>query len=295
MSLPSAMLMLSLALPAAPPADAAPNGERYALLVGVQKYSEAKELRPLPYSERDVTELAQVLRDSGYKADNVVLMTQTAANDDPRYTPMKKRILKELRLLLADRREDDTVMLAFAGHGVHFSDDKNSYFCPADAELQNRETLLSLAEVYAELEQCKAGVKVLLVDACRNDPFKDNTRAAKMDLESVTRPEVPEPPKGVAAFFSCSEKEKAFEDEDLAARRLFPLRDSGSARSGGAGKGGGDASGPERVCDPERGRPRAGCLRPDAAAGVDGTQQRFGGAGAARRGGAACPQGQNTA
>ena len=139
------------------------------------------ELRPPFWFEScDVTELAAVLRDGGYKADNVVVMTQAAANDDPRYTPMKKRILKELRLLLADRREDDTVLLAFAGHGVHFSEDKNSYFCPADAELRDRATLLSLADVYAELEKCKAGVKVLLVDACRNDPFEDNSRAARM-------------------------------------------------------------------------------------------------------------------
>ena len=196
-------------------ADEPAKGEKYALLVGVQKYSEEKVLRPLPYSERDVTDLAQVLRDNGYKADNVVLMTQTAASDDLRYLPLKARILKELRLLLADRSDDDTVLLAFAGHGVHFSDDKNSYFCPADALLEDRATLLPLGDVYAELEKCKAGVKVLLVDACRNDPFKDPTRAAKVDLDSVTRPEVPEPPKGVVAFFSCSEKEKAYEDEKL--------------------------------------------------------------------------------
>ena len=162
-----------------------------------------------------MTELAQVLRDGGYRPENVVLMTRSAASDDDRYLPLKKRILKELRLILVDRQEGDTVMLAFAGHGLHFSGDKNSYFCPADAELGDRSTLLPIADVYAELEKCKAGVKVLLVDACRNDPFKDNTRAAKMDLDSVTRPEVPEPPKGVIAFFSCSENEKAYEDKDL--------------------------------------------------------------------------------
>ena len=207
----AAALFIGASIQAAEPA----KGEKYALLVGVQKYSEAKELRPLPYSESDVTELASVLRNSGCRDENVVLMTQTAANDDPRYLPMKKRILKELRLLLADRTEDDTVLLAFAGHGVHFKDDANSYFCPSDAELDDRSTLLSLTDVYAELEKCKAGVKVLLVDACRNDPFQEATRAARVDLASVTRPEEPEPPKGVIAFFSCSEKEKAYEDEKL--------------------------------------------------------------------------------
>ncbi len=197
-------------------ADEPPAGLKYALLVGVQQYSEAKELRPLPYSERDVTELADVLRDGGYQGDNVVLMTRAAANDDLRYMPLKKRILKELRLILADRQEGDTVLVAFAGHGLHFRDDKNSYFCPADAELDDRSTLLSLTDVYAELEKCQAGVKVLLVDACRNDPFQDKTRAAQVvALESVTRSEVPDPPRGVAAFFSCSENEKAYESDKL--------------------------------------------------------------------------------
>jgi tetratricopeptide (TPR) repeat protein len=209
-----AFVVLSLS-PAAVTARAGePKGERYALLVGVHKYSEEKVLRPLPYSEKDVTDLAAVLRENDYKPDNVVVMTQAAAADEPRFMPVKQRILKELRLLLKGRAEEDTVV-ALAGHGVHFTGDPASYFCPADAQLGDKSTLLSLADIYAELEKCPAGVKVLLVDACRNDPFQDPTRAAKVeDLDSVTRPKVPEPPRGVVAFFSCSEKEKAYEDED---------------------------------------------------------------------------------
>ena len=196
-------------------ASARADGEKYALLVGVHNYSEEKVLHPLAYAEPDVTELAQVLRDSGLAPRNVILMTQAAAAAEPRYLPEKKRVLKELALLLANRTDKDTVLVAFAGHGVHFKGDKNSYFCPSDAQLDDRSTLISLVDVYGQLEKSKAGVKVLLVDACRNDPFQDRTRAARMDLESVTRPEIPEPPKGVVAFFSCSEKEKAYETEKL--------------------------------------------------------------------------------
>src|SRR5207302_2086877 len=192
-----------------------PRGAKYAFLVGVHKYSEEKVLHPLAYAEPDVTELAQVLRDGGFEAGDVVLMTQMAAADEPRFLPEKKRILKELHVLLTNRSPKDTVIVAFAGHGVHFKDDKNSYFCPADAQLDDRTTLLPLSDVYAELEKCKAGVKVLLVDACRNDPFQDKSRAARIDLESVTRPQLPDPPKGVAAFFSCSENEKAYEADKL--------------------------------------------------------------------------------
>ena len=82
-----AAILLVLAATACPVAraDGPAKGERYALLIGVQNYSEAKELRPLPYSERDVTDLARVLREDGYRAENVVLMTETASHDDLRY------------------------------------------------------------------------------------------------------------------------------------------------------------------------------------------------------------------
>ncbi len=201
-------------------ADEPPAGQKYALLVGVQQYSEAKELRPLPYSERDVTELADVLRDGGYKGDNVVLMTRAAANDDLRYMPLKKRILKELRLILADRQEGDTVLVAFAEATACTSAATRTATSARPTPSWTtvpRCSPLALT-VYAEwrLEKCKAGTKVLLVDACRNDPFQDKTRAAQVvALESVTRSEVPDPPRGVAAFFSCSENEKAYESDKL--------------------------------------------------------------------------------
>jgi len=206
--------VLLAVLPAAAHAADGPKGEPYALLVGVRQYSEAKELRQLPYAENDMAELARVLHDGGYKADNVVLMTQTAGADRLRYLPLKARIRKELDLLIKNRGEDDTVLLAFAGHGVVFKDDPDSYFCPADAQLDDKDTLLSLTEIYRGLEKCKARTKVLLVDACRNDPLADKSRAPeKLDLESVTRPPEPTKDGGVAAFFSCSRGQKAFEDD----------------------------------------------------------------------------------
>jgi tetratricopeptide (TPR) repeat protein len=205
-------LLLPLALRAA---DPPPSGEKYALLVGVSRYV-SKELRPLPYSERDVTDLAQVLRASGYRADNVVLLTQSAGARDPRFSPLAERVRAELALLLKNRRPGDTVLVAFAGHGLHFQGDADNYFCPADADLQDRKNLLSLGEVYKQLEGCKAGFKLLLVDACRNDPFQDHSRAPKeFDGQSVTRPKLTQPPGGVVAFFSCSEAEKAFENDEL--------------------------------------------------------------------------------
>ena len=192
-----------------------PRGEKYALLVGVRTY-DPNELRRLPYSEADVTALAAVLRGNGYKPDNVVLMTQTAGAENLRFLPLADRIRKELSLLIGDCTEDDSILVAFAGHGVQFRGDLESYFCPADAKLDDKSTLIALDAIYKALEKCPAGFKLLMVDACRNDPRSDNSRSlSRIQLESVTRPQKTPPPGGVMAFFSCSEGELAFEHPDL--------------------------------------------------------------------------------
>jgi hypothetical protein len=190
-------------------------GEKYALLVGVRKY-DPNELRALPYSEPDVVELAGVLKANGYKPGNVVLMTQTLGAEDTRFLPIVANIRKELKLLLEHLDEKDAALIAFAGHGIQFQGDEESYFCPADAKLADKSTLIPLSEIYKALEQSQAGLKVLLVDACRDDPQSQNSRDRQVvNLESVTRPQRKSPPGGVVAFFSCSDGQKAFEHADL--------------------------------------------------------------------------------
>jgi TPR repeat protein/uncharacterized caspase-like protein len=191
-----------------------PLGEKYALLIGVRRYDE-NELRPLQFAEADVVQLAQVLRDAGYRPENVTLLTQTRGAENHRFLPLAANIRKELRLLLKNRTRADSVIVAFAGHGVEFRGSADHYFCPMDAALSDKQTLISLNEVYKELERCRAGVKLLLADACRNDPVADHSRRVTADLTSVSRPQTAPPPGGVAALFSCSAGELAFEHDEL--------------------------------------------------------------------------------
>jgi formylglycine-generating enzyme required for sulfatase activity len=202
------LLPLSVVALAQPPAA----GSKYALLVGVRDY-DPTELRPLNDTENDVTEFADLLRQQGYK--RVVLMTQTEGARKNRFQPEGRQIREELEGLLADREPGDTVLIAFAGHGVQFPGDAESYFCPADARLGDKKTLIPLSKLYADLAECKAGFKLLIVDACRNDPQAQLSRDAGTKVESVTQPQELRRPGGVAALFSCSAGERAFEDPDL--------------------------------------------------------------------------------
>ncbi len=191
------------------------KGEKHALIVGVRKY-DPTQLQDLNYSEADATGLARVLKANGYRDANVVLMTQTVGADNLRFLPFAERIRAELKLLAEGCAEADSILVAFAGQGVQFRGTDDSYFCPADAKLDDRSTLISLGEVYGQLDKCPAGYKLLLVDACRNDPAVKNARSKDVvKLESVTRPQALAPPGGVVALFSCSSGERAVANDDL--------------------------------------------------------------------------------
>ncbi len=201
-----------LCLLAAGPAAGA--GERHALLVAVKQYDRT-QLTQLDQTENDVAELAEVLRQGGYK--RVVLLTQAQGGFESRYLPTSANIRRELKALLDGRKADDTVVIAFCGHGVQLAGGDEPWFCPMDAMLKDRKTLISLGEVYEAMGRSKARAKVLLSDSCRNDPLPPGPRPA--ELKNVSAPKTngrrDKAPENVAALFSCSAGEVAYESEKL--------------------------------------------------------------------------------
>jgi formylglycine-generating enzyme required for sulfatase activity len=182
-----------------------PAGKKYAVLVGVNRYQH-DQLKKLSYAEADVADLADLLRKAGYQ---VTLLTGSA--QDEGLLPTKQNIERRMRQVLDGCREGDTVVLAFSGHGLQFEGKDDCFFCPTDARpfADRADTLVSMGGVYKELERSFAGMKVLLVDACRNE------RPPGQRRQGVTPDYMPKTPKGVAALFSCDAGEVAFEHEKL--------------------------------------------------------------------------------
>ncbi|MCC7420086.1 MAG: caspase family protein [Planctomycetaceae bacterium] len=190
-------------------------GERYALIVGVHQYDK-NELRSLPYAESDAVAVAERLKALGFR--RVVLMTQTLGAKEARFLPTAANLRDAVDGFLDPKKweDDDSAVIVLSGHGVQFKGQDVSYFCPMDANLGKQATLIDINDIYRRMEKCPAAFKLLIADCCRNDPQSDFSRArAEVDLDSVTRPQRVKPPGGVAAFFSCSAGEKAFESPEL--------------------------------------------------------------------------------
>src|SRR5262249_5934947 len=148
------------------------------------------------YSSRDASELADVLREAGYKKVVLLCDREGRKPSDPLW-PTKANISRELDALLPNIQKGDVLILAFAGHGIQ-PDGSDSYFVPIDGDpATGREnTLISLTALYTQLSKSRQGAKLLLVDACRDDP--------KVASRSATSNKPAHPASGVAALFSCA-------------------------------------------------------------------------------------------
>ena len=189
------------------------SGEKYALLVGVQRYGQNSGLNQLRFAENDVEELSKELLQHGYRTENVTVLTMTRAQQvDARYIPTRQNIAEQLGMLVDGLRAPDSLLVVLVGHGVQFEGDDASYFCPVDARLSGRQNLLSLeTDVFEKLKRCAASRKLVLYDACRDNPFVKDGRAPA----SATRPVPKPPPGGTAILYACSPGEQSYENSEL--------------------------------------------------------------------------------
>ncbi len=183
----------------------------YAFLVGCGAY-DRRELRPLEFTLNDVRAFHKTLVDSGVPKENVVLMHDEQSRN---LLPEAKKIREQFDLLLARVDKRSTLIVALSGHGIQFDSKGSNYFCPLDARLTDPQTLIPLDEIYKQLEACPAERKLLLVDACRNDPQSNLAKSrATVELKTLS-PAEETVPKGIVALFSCSARQQSYEHPTL--------------------------------------------------------------------------------
>jgi len=192
------------------PASQAADGKRLALLIGVNRYDN-RNLANLDFAERDVEELSTMLKAS-YQVR--LLLGGSEGNDQATKANVDKAIYE---LFGASLTKEDIVLIAVAGHGQQLSIERGGkkhdepFFCPRDAVLSDPNTLLNLSTLIERLADRGAGINLLLVDACRNDPDPTRGRGGIDGDVFVSLP------KGMAVFFSCSKGERAHESANGAA------------------------------------------------------------------------------
>ena len=187
---------------------------KLAFLVGVRTYQHS-ELKDLEYPENDIEDLAKLFNREGF---TVTLLTTRAKPNDQDQFPTADNIRRQFAAVLSGASKHDLLVVGLAGHGLQPVSSPQSYFCPYDANPSERdgklvkpESLLSIGEILEQLRESGIGQKLLLVDACRNDPQVHGGRRGG----GVTQVDVATLPQQTGVLLSCAQGEFSFESKSF--------------------------------------------------------------------------------
>jgi len=190
------VLAVFLAFGAVPAAELAPEGERWAVVIGINDY---QDLGKLTTARNDAKALAQVLVESGGFAENrVILMTDDAP--EPQNKPTMGALKKRLENTAAVTETDDTLLVFFSGHGVE--DEGRGYLVPMDGD---QKTALPLEWVKETLSKAKTSRKILILDAC-------HAGSAAKGVGGIA-PSLVDAAAGLTMILSCASKQVSYPDE----------------------------------------------------------------------------------
>jgi Tfp pilus assembly protein PilF len=186
---------------AAPEARVAPE-VRVALVIGNSAYQSAAYL---PNPRRDAQTVADALRQAGFQTVQLAMDLDHDA------------MMKALRSFrdLADNA--DWALIYFAGHGIEIKG--VNYLIPIDAKLVDEREVDTEAVPYEDLLSTVGRAKALrliILDACRVNPFKDRMRRLALSRGSGVRGLAPPPESepGTLVVYSAKDGEVAADDVD---------------------------------------------------------------------------------
>ncbi len=149
------------------------NAQRIALVIGNANYKDA----PLTNPVNDARAIAKALGDSGF----TVILRENAD---------QRGILGALREFGDKLRAGGTGLFYYAGHGMQIKG--RNYLIPVGASIEREdEVAYSAVDAQAVLDKMEAagnGANIMILDACRNNPFTRSTRSGQAGLAQMDAP-----------------------------------------------------------------------------------------------------------
>ena len=137
-----------------------PTDQRIALVIGNSNYQAAPKLAN---PGNDAQSMAQLLNSAGFEV--------TQATDLTRSDMVK--VVQDFSARVAERGPGTVAMIYYAGHGVQVAGE--NYLLPVDAKIASQSDLdgnsLRLVDMMGTLEAIPSRMRIVVLDACRNNPF----------------------------------------------------------------------------------------------------------------------------
>ena len=155
------------------PTIVATTEKRIALVVGNANY----KVRPLKNSRNDADDISRTLRSSGFEVIDL---------RDASLQQMRNGVRQ-----FGDRLiNNDVGLVYYSGHGVEVKG--RNYFIPVNADIMREDEIadqgLDVSLILEKMNTAGKGVNILIVDACRDDPFGRSFRSSSRGLAQMDAP-----------------------------------------------------------------------------------------------------------
>ena len=152
----------------------AARDKRVALVIGNSAYPTA----PLKNPVNDAEDITKALQASGFDVIEKKDLDQNGM----------KRAIREFGMKI---RDGGIALFYYAGHGLQVRG--NNYLVPVDAEVHTEEEVeyetVDAGFVLAQMDSAKTSLNIVILDACRNNPFARSFRSASNGLAKMDAPD----------------------------------------------------------------------------------------------------------
>ena len=160
-------------LTVAKPAATQAKEQRVALVIGNSSYKSA----PLKNPVNDAQDIARSLQGLGFQ----VTLKQNQSRD---------AMAQAIREFGNQLKRGGTGLFYYAGHGMQVKG--KNFLLPVDADIQSEDEVpyrgIDANELLAKMESAKNRVNIVILDACRNNPFARSFRSSAQGLAQMDAP-----------------------------------------------------------------------------------------------------------
>ena len=146
---------------------------RVALVIGNSKY----EWSPLPNPVNDATDMGQTLRKLGFEVDVQLDVSRVGMH-------------RAIRAFGDKLSRADVGLFYYAGHGLQVNG--RNFLVPIGADIRAEDEIafetIDASRVLAKMETAKNPVNIVVLDACRNNPFAVSSRSGSRGLARMESP-----------------------------------------------------------------------------------------------------------
>src|SRR5215469_5262851 len=154
--------------------SAAHAENRLALVIGESAY---RAVPSLPNPANDARAMTKLLADSGFEVTTAADLSQKELNQK----------IGDFTAEIAAKGPDTVALVFYAGHGLQI--DGENYLVPVDVDPKREADIplqaVRLNDILNTLASVPSRMRILLLDACRNNPFPELSKTAGHGLAII--------------------------------------------------------------------------------------------------------------